>query len=230
MQVQHQSENTSQRGSALIYILIAVALLAALTVAFMEPPSQQTQSQNSYKTISELQSQVGIIQSAIQECVLTYPAGDSTIDTSGGGTDPDAVTPYPIKPNSTHLTSPDGNRQVKNLRCPGNPGDDPDHADIFTSAAGKFMPPPPALFGEWQYYNGRDGVFVWIETDKSDAFLATALDKLQQEYAECEADVIDATSGAVDLETGTSTVSCTSGSRCFRYWLIRDGAGEPACP
>ncbi len=224
------TQRSSEQGSALVYILIAVALLAALTVAFMEPSSQQSQSQNIFKTTTAIKDQAAYIQAAIQECVLTYPAGDSTIDTSGGGTDPDATAPYPIKPNSTHLTSPDADNKVKNLRCPGNPGDDANHADIFSGAAGKFLPVPPDLFGDWKYYNGRDGIFFWIETDKTDAFLAAALDKLDDQYSECEADVIDASGGAVDMETGVSTISCPSGSLCFRYWMVRDGVGEPACP
>lgn len=219
-----------ERGSALIYILIAVALLAALTVVFMEPSSQQSQSQNVHKVVTEIKDQAAYIQAAIQECILTYPGGDNTIDTTGGGTDPSALAPYPLKPTSTHFSSPDADRSVKYLRCPGNPGNDPDHADIFSGVSGKFLPPPPALFEDWQYYNGKDGVFFWIETDKSDAFLEAAIDKLDEMYSECEADAIDATGGAVDIETAVSTVSCSNGARCFRYWMVRNGAGAPACP
>lgn len=224
------SKDRPESGSALIYILIAVALLAALTVTFMEPSNQQGQSQNIYKSYSALKDQASFIQAAIQECVLVHPGGDSTIDTTGGGTDPSAQAPYPIKPNSTHLTSPDADRKVKNLRCPGNPGNDPDHADIFAGSAGKFLPPPPDLFEDWEYYNGKDGVFFWTRTSKSDAYLVSVLDKLDASYSACEADVIDATAGVVDLETAVSTVSCPSGSRCFRYWMVRIGAGAPACP
>lgn len=224
-----------EQGSALIYILIAVALLAALTVAFMEPSSQQSQSQNIHKTVTALQDQVAFIQSAIQDCVLMYPEGENTTAYltdagSGGLTDPDAVVPYPLKPNSTHLDTPDADRLVKNIRCPGNPGGSDDHADIFSSAQGRFLPPPPDLFEEWQYYNGKDGVFFWTSTDKTDAYLEAALDKAEELYAECEADVIDATGGAVDLETATSTVQCASGHRCFRYFMVRIGTGAPACP
>jgi hypothetical protein len=220
----------SQRGSALIYILIAVALMAALTIAFMEPSSQQGQSQNTFKAVSDLQSQVSLISTSIQECALTYPGGDSTIDTSVSGTDIAANAPYPIKPNSTHLTSPDVDNTVKFLRCPGNPGNDPDHADIFSAAAGKFLPPPPALFEEWRYYNGKDGVFFWTRTSKTDAYLVTAMTKLDEEFAACESDVIDATGGVVQMETAVSTITCPSGSICFRYWVMRIGAGAPACP
>lgn len=223
-----------ERGSALLYILIAVALLAALTVAFMEPSSQQSQSQNIFKTTTALREQSAFIQAAIQDCVLMYPAGENTTayltNIGGGGDDPSAVTPYPLKPNSAYLTSPDGNRQVKNIRCPGNPGESANHADIFSSQQGRFMPPPPDMFEEWEYYNGKDGVFFWTRTTKTDAFLVSALDKLDGMYSQCEADIINATSGAVDLETAVSTVSCPTGSRCFRYWMVRNGVGAPACP
>ncbi len=225
----------TQSGSVLIYILIAVALLAALTVTFMEPSSQQNQSQNIYKTVTAIKDQTAFIQAAIQDCILTSPEGENTAlwvtDTGpGGATDPDSVTPYPLKPNSTHLTSADADRKVKNIRCPGNPGESANHADIFSSASGRFMPPPPSMFEDWQYYNGKDGVFFWTYTTKTDAFLDSVFDKLEESYAECEADSIDATAGAVDLETAVSTVSCASGTQCFRYWMVRIGAGAPACP
>lgn len=225
----------NQNGSVLIYILIAVALLAALTVSFMQPSGQQSQSQNIHKFVTTIKDQTSFVQAAIQDCILTYPEGENTTswttDTgSGGVTDPDAVTPYPLKPNSTHLTSPDADRKVKNIRCPGNPGGSANHADVFSSAAGRFMPPAPDMFEDWEYYNGKDGVFFWTRTTKTDAFLSAVFDKLDESYAECEADVIDATSGAVDLETAVSTVSCASGSTCFRYWMVRTGAGQPSCP
>jgi type II secretory pathway component PulK len=54
-------EFSSSRGSALIYVLIAVALLAALTVSMMEPSSQQAQSQNATNLGAELESQIGFI-------------------------------------------------------------------------------------------------------------------------------------------------------------------------
>lgn len=213
----------SEKGSALVYILIAIALLAALTLTFMEPSSQQTQSQGTFKVVSEISSQADFIRSAVQECVLMYPGGDATIDNGGAGTDPGADHRYPINPNSSHFSTAtlgaSGDRLVKNIRCPGNPGDDVNHVKIFSASSGKFLPPAPPLFENWQWYNGTDGVFFWIESAKSDAYLQTALSKLDDQFAECEADVIDASGGAIDLDSDT-TVSCTSGSTCFRVRMI----------
>lgn len=224
------------KGSALIYILIAIALLGALTVAFMEPSSQQGQSQNTYKLYSDLKSQADFIVSTVQECFLSYPGGDDTIDASGGGSDPGAMKNYPINPDSTHFTAATpgraGNRYVRNLRCPGNPGDDINHAPMFSGTSGKFMPPPPDLFGEWQWYNGADGVFFWIRTDKTDPYIASALQKVDESYAECEADIVDATAAAVALDSVASgeVVDCAVGGTCLRIRLTRKASAVPTCP
>lgn len=231
--------SNNERGSALVYILIAIALLAALTMSFMEPSSQQTSSQNTFRTVTGVQSQADMIRSAIQECVLLYPKGDKCINgnaasycTTSSITDPDAREEYPINPNSDHYVNatPDqsGDRLVKNIRCPGNnPGDTADHDDhelIFTGSSGKFLPPAPDLFNDWEYYNGEDGIFFWTSTDKSDAFIVSALEKIDEKYAECEADIIDtsvAPAGAKDLDSN-SAVECAANNVCFRVWMIRN--------
>jgi len=226
----------SEKGSALVYILIAIALLAALTVSFMEPSSQQTSSQNTFKTAVALQGQVDTIRSSIQECVLSYPRGDRTIDVSGSGTDEGATRRYPIKPNSDHYDGPPAatiaktaGRLISDIRCPGdrNGSNANDHDRIFGGASGKFMPPPPDLFDPWQYYNGADGVYFWTETDKTDAFILSALEKLDDNYSECEADVIDASSAAVDLDSATTAeTQCPSGHICFRVRMVTGGSAE----
>ncbi|MCD8562657.1 MAG: hypothetical protein LRY54_01010 [Alphaproteobacteria bacterium] len=205
-----------ESGSALVYILIAIALLAALTVSFMRPSSQQTSSQSGFRTLTEVKNQIDMIRSAIQECVLRYPNGDQD------ATDADAMKEYPLNPDSTYLMSPDTDILARHIRCPGkNDGTNQEnHQPIFASSTGKFLPPPPDLFGEWQYYNGTDGVFFWIETDKSDAFLKTSLDKLDESFGDDEADVIDATAAAEDLDVA-GTLQCPAGSVCFRVWMIK---------
>lgn len=221
MREQKKKQTSGQRGSALVYILIAIALLAALTVTFMEPSSQQTSSQNTFETVSELNSQMGFIRSSVQECVLTYPAGDTSLP--AGTTN----TPYPINPSSSYFTAAPksgaaANDQVRNIMCPGNPGDSNDHADIYASSSGKFLAPPPSLFEEFVYYNGVDGVFFFTQTDKTDAFLQSAMQKLDDQFSECEADVIDASGGEVELTStaGGSDPKCPAGSTCFRVWMI----------
>jgi hypothetical protein len=220
----------TESGSALVYILIAIALLAALTITFMEPSSQQTSSQNTFKTLTEVETQSSMIRAAVQECVLSYPQGDSSIDNSGGGSDPDARKNFPIKPSSSHYATstilPTAGDLVKDIRCPGNnPGGVNvfDHEPIFVGGEGKFLPPAPDLFKDWQYYNGADGIFFWTETDKTDAFLAAALAKLDEKYAECEADVVDASAADEDMDSDGDYV-CPEHSTCFRVWMVMNKA------
>ena len=230
------NSHSTQTGSALVYILIAIALLAALTVSFMEPSGQQTQSQSSTKIVSDLYNQASLIQSTIQECVLIYPAEDSGLTSTEQNN-----SPYPINPDDTYFdtnsATPGSNAQddndVADIRCPGNPGgSDASHALLFSGSSGKFLPPSPNLFNDWVYYNGADGVFFFIETDKSDPYLETALEKLDEKFAECEADVIDATGGVVNLSSDTvgnasGVRTCPDGSRCFRVWMIlQTGTGH----
>ena len=178
---------------------------------------------------------------------MTYPGGDRGPSGTGGliGT---TNTPYPINPSSTYLTSPAANDEVSNIRCPGNPGTSTDHAAIFAGRSGKFLPPPPGLFEAWEYFNGTDGVFFYTQTDKTDAFLQSAMVKLDDEYAECEADIIDASGGDIEL-TSTATVDdpkCLqgpNGATCFRVWIVtrnsavyngdtdgEEGPGGANCP
>ncbi|MGB1077398.1 MAG: hypothetical protein ACPG05_03750 [Bdellovibrionales bacterium] len=224
------TQKKTQSGSALVYILVAIALLAALTVSFMEPSGQQTQTQNSTRIVSELYNQATQIQSAIQECVLVYPAEDSTLTSTEQNN-----SPYPINPADTHFAAETPAAQpnlVENIRCPGNPGGaNADHELIFAGSSGKFLPPAPPLFSNWRYYNGADGVFFFIETDKTDPYLATALEKLDEKFAECEADVIDATGGTVNISSDTiadtGVRTCVNGNRCFRVWMIlKTGTGH----
>lgn len=221
----------NMRGSALIYILIAVALLAALTVSLMEPSSQQTQSQSATNMVTEVSGQISFITSAISECVLSHPDQDSGLTPTE-----QRNPPYPINPSDPYFdaqgadpeTDPDDS--VKWIRCPGSPGgnasNNQDHARIFGGASGKFMPPAPAMFKDWEYYNGADGIYILTATDKTDPFITSAAAKLDARYSACESEVIDRRGlGAITITTDStpgagSTRSCPAGSLCFRYWLV----------
>jgi hypothetical protein len=205
----------------------------------MDSSSQQTTSQNAFNTVNELGSQVGFVRSAIQECVLTYSNGASDLIGTNN-------IPYPINPSSTYFTapaSPAANDNVANIRCPGNSqGDVKLHGAIFSGNSGKFMPPPPKLFNDWVYYSGGDGVFFYTSTNKTDAFLLTAMTKLDDQFSECEADVIDNSSGGSPLNitsAGGSGPNCPANSYCFRVWVIAQASNiypgdtdgdEAGCP
>ncbi len=224
-------KKSNSNGSALIYILIAVALLAALTVSLMEPSSQQTQSQSSTSMVTDISGQISFITSAVSECILTYPDQDSELTATE-----QENAPYPINPKDPYFTAqsatpasdPDNTTQY--IRCPGNPGgsgaSNQNHARIFGGTSGKFMPPTPAMFNAWTYYNGADGVYLMISTTKTDPFITSSMAKLDAKYSNCESEVIDRRSlGALSITTDTTpgdggVRTCAAGSLCFRYWVI----------
>lgn len=236
----------SQSGSALVYILIAIALMAALTASLLDSSSEQSQAQNSASLSSEISSQSRFIRGVIDNCYLLYPDGDADLLTGSGHAQAGEQMnhPYPIRPNHPYFAAHTDGRaaddNVANLRCPGNPGDDVDHIAMFGGTSGKFMPPPPKLMENWQYYAGADGVFYWLESDKSDPYISDAFDRTDALHSNCESDHIDATGSAVVMTSdnvylngtdGTEgTLSCPSGSRCFRVWVRRTGSAVPACP
>lgn len=228
------SASKGQRGSALIYILIAVALLAALTVSLMEPSNQQSQSQGTTNLVTATKAQIDFIGATIQECVLTHPDQDAKLTFTE-----QKNPPYPIDPTLSYFAGLDPDEaddtSVKWIRCPGNPGGDgpnsKDHAPMFGSRSGKFLPPPPNLLKPWIYYNGTDGVFIMISSDNTDTFIPAAFKRLQGMYGECEADITDRLSGgATAITSDTTPVSCDGGHICFRYWIIRKPSSLPVCP
>lgn len=210
----------AQKGSALIYILIAIALIAALTAVFMQPASQQTQSQNSFKLGAELASQVQMIRASIQDCILLYPEGDGSYGK------------YPLEPDTAYLASPtaSGEKPVSAIRCPGNNPGSPNtnnHAAIFGGATGRFIPATPALFNPWIYRNTRggsttidgqsvNGVYFMISTSASDQYLADAMQKVDGQFTSCEADYI----------VGTGSNGCPANNKCLRVWVVRTA---PSC-
>ena len=62
-------------------------------------------------------------------------------------------------------------------------------------------------------------MFFWTRTTKSDSFLTSALQKLDDNYSECEADIIVSGGSATDLDSD-STINCPANNTCFRIWMI----------
>ena len=210
----------SQRGGALIYILIAIALLAALTGTFMNSGGQGARKQNAFKLATEMNSQARVIRSAIQDCILRYPHGDDAIAETNYN------DPYPLNPDSAdaaYAAYDVTGRAVSELRCPGA-----SYEKLFGGALSGFLPPPPNLLENWTYFNGQatilgnvhDGVYFQTQSAKSDPFIGEAMAKMDGLFSACE----------VDYTVGDNTNGCATGSQCLRVWVIRGANTTPACP
>lgn len=206
-----------ERGSVIIYILMAIGLLAALTFSFSQGTRENVTTQVGHRTAEDLYIQASVIRGAIVECATQYPQGgdgtnnnDPDIDGDGDVDDDDNPNnPYPVNPS--HPDNPHGvagDDSVRNLSCTGAPANE---ANIFqgTNNKGRFLPPPPAGFGEWEYGNTTDGVYIRIEPTVASTIASDALTRLLAKYATCQA----------DLDYG----SC--GANCLTIWVTR-----AACP
>lgn len=213
---------SSRKGGALVYIMIAIALLAALTMAFIQPGGQGAGTQNAFKLATELNSQARVIRSGIQDCILRFPAGDDAITQVG------YHHPYPLRPDSSEFDTPAPDAGVQYIKCPGTGSgtDVDDQQNIFGGVLSSFLPPAPSIMNEagWVYNNGTgtqhgetyDGVYFRIYSDKSDPFIDDAFQNLDELFSDCEADYI----------VGDGTNGVPTGTKSFRVWVVRK---QPAC-
>lgn len=211
-------------GGALVYIMIAIALLTALTMVFIQPGGQGASTQNAFRLATELNSQARVIRSAIQDCILRYPAGDDAIPSSTPG----YHHPYPLRGDSTLFDTPAPDAGVQYLKCPGTGSgtDVDDQQNIFGGVLSSFLPPAPSVMSAtgWVYQNGAgtqhgetyDGVYFRIYTNSTDPSVDEAFKKLDELFSSCEADYI----------VGDGTNGVPAGTKSFRIWVIRK---LPAC-
>src|SRR5690606_1005496 len=143
-----------EAGNVLFYIFLAIGLLGALTFAFTRDSRENTTTQSAFRAAEELYAQVNLVRSAIVECAVEYPQGGGDLDASGviDATD-NPNNPYPVVPN--HPNNPHGvalDTYVRSLSCTGAPAG---QGNIFQGAQnrGRFLPPPPLGFSEWEYLN-----------------------------------------------------------------------------
>lgn len=154
----------SQRGNVLFIILIAVALLAALSATMMQGGGQQAVSISADKLASEVYTQAQGIRSALIECNLTYNYG---------------------YPSATY------NGAVGNVECQVD--DVPTYTSIFTGSAGSFLQDPPKGFGDWQYYNdGAGGISISLSsTVNLDNARSSALGMAAGRFASSEISLVN---------------------------------------
>jgi hypothetical protein len=222
-----------EAGSVLLYILMAMGLLAALTYAYIKDSRENYASQSAVQIAETLNSQANLIRSAVVQCAMEYPQGGGNLNNTGGSANiidyaDNPNNPYPLNPSSPLNPSPAANDYAKNLMCFTAPAVYDNTGTLISGAVtsgmfsgannqGRFLPPPPAGFSEWTYVNnttltpapnGR-GVYIQI-TAPNDASAINALTRVMSKYAQYQADLnYDGGSGAC-------------GARCITIWIQRN--------
>lgn len=197
------------RGSVLFYILMAVALIGALSFVVMEDSDSTVSTQVAQNTASELYAQANLIRAAVTECVLEFPGGGGDLD---GDNDIDAAdnanTPYPLEPNDAlNPGGAAGNDQVRNLKCLMSSST---ARNMFQGAGnrGQLLPPPPSGYTEWTYFNTvADGVGMEITAPLSATHL-DALTRFMRKFSSCQAALDYGSCGVTCLTVWIDRPSC----------------------
>jgi len=169
-----------EKGNVLLYVFLAVGLLAALSYAYVKDSRENYASQSSIQVAETLYSQANMIRAAVMECAEEYPSGggdmngDGIVDTNDNPNNPFPLAPSnalnlqagrnnttPIGPTGCTVTSnaagcipqeSPANDYVSDLYCIGAPLG---AAAMFSGASnqGRYLPPMPGNFTPWVYKN-----------------------------------------------------------------------------
>lgn len=217
-------KTAAEQGNVILYMLAALALLG-LVVASLSSGSDRSQSAAEIDRLeNKLWSEIATVESAITECVLTYPR----LPDESGPASSNPNKPYPL---SADLNHPETGSPLATIKCPGAPlsrqtiFDQPQHRlDFFINT--------PAISAK--YYNTEsEGVMIKIIWDRlvagiSNSAFYEAATRLDKRFSQCKAEV-RSTSWPGDDDDCDSSASTKI---CFLYWIkVNPGHSnqDPGC-
>tara|TARA_B100000686_G_C16778660_1_gene970293 strand:- start:1268 stop:1870 length:603 start_codon:yes stop_codon:yes gene_type:complete len=195
---------SNERGSAIAYIFLAIFMGGLVMVSMTRDTSINVSTQNLQAMKTQLRADLNMIQSAVQECIQSYP---DAVDLNSDGNIDDADNPNPPYPVYADLSTGSTGEGIKNIVCPGN------GADIMTGATGRFLKllDDPADYAT-TYYNDPSGT--------SDELITVAIQPTVQSLNWNEmAQQLQAEDSCL-YETDTATGSCAT-QTCLTYYISR---------
>ena len=213
-----------QKGSVVIYILIAI-FLTGLLIAAMTQGSKKSASSGQLDQMALFGlADIKTIQSAITECAQTYP---SPTDVDGDG-DKDATDnpnpPFPLycANAACALATMTSGAAGVDITLAGCPGAGAGQKVVFNRNAGNNF----KLLGDTATYTTKyftdatEGTYIRITRATSDPLWTEAISRLDDKFSECSAAAV------------TAAGTCANG--CFYYWIVRRATsvlgGEAGCP
>lgn len=203
-----RKNNNSEKGSVLLYIFLAIGLLGALTMSFINSDTTDMTADRAAQSAEKLYNQANAIKALVKECTILYPDGGGDLDGDGDiDSDDNANPPYPLSPSNAN--NPGGaaaDNTLQYLKCPGAPSGD---ELIYQSTKGTFVPDPPAGFDGWYYTNHTVNNTIYIRVNGDGGQATTlALEALARRFGNCEAVVNHGGCGA----------------NCIKIFIIRGDA------
>jgi hypothetical protein len=184
-----------QRGNVLVYVLIAIFLTGLLIAAMSQGAKKSASSEQLSEMLQYLQLDIKTIQTAIDECVQSYPGA------TAGVTNPN--TPFPLYNNLGNGGTGDA---VAAIKCPGAPSS---QQIIFNANMGNnFKALADTTTYTTQYFNdGTEGVYIRITRATPEILWTEAISRLNTKYSKCAAAAV------------TAAGTCVNG--CLYYWILR---------
>ena len=184
-----KSKTSYECGSVLLYIFVAIGLLGALTMSFVNSSTEDLTSERASRAAEQLYNQILMVSAAIQECTISYPNGGGDLDADGDiDTSDNPNSPYPLSPSDP--LNPGGaaaNDYIDQIKCPGAPAGE---ELIFDISEGRFPPKAPVQFAAWEYYNGGVSpnrvVQFWTSAPTSSKYQDIAFDIVDRRFAPCQ--------------------------------------------
>ena len=198
----------NQKGSIVVYILIAIFLTGVLIAAMTQGSKKNASSEQMDEMMLYLQNDIKTIQSFVAECAQSYPGAVT------GVTNPN--TPFPLY---SDLSSGGTGNVIATIKCPGAPAA---QQTIFSNNAGSsFKLLSDTTTYTTQYFtDGTEGVYFRITRASGDPLWTEAISRLNNKYSKCSAAAV------------TSGGTCANG--CFYFWVLRRTTstlgGEAGCP
>lgn len=216
MRQRFSDSSTGERGSIIVYMIMALVLLGLL-IAYMSQGTQRgAESFQVDEVLGYLEGDIKIIEAAVGECIMLYPE-PTDVDADG---DTDATdnpnAPFPLY--GTALTNGGAGTAIANIQCPGAPGPDGQRI-IFNHGPGReFRLLSGSAYTVTYLSNAVEGIRITISRSAASEIWSEAISRLNSKIDTCKAEV--------DTAGG-----CANG--CLRYWIKRRAtsvATEGGCP
>ncbi len=193
-----------QAGNILIYIFIAIGLLATLTLAVTRDTSTHDLKRQARENTALLIQQADYIRAAFQECALLYPDGGGDLDGDGDIDNNDnPYTPYPL--NAGDPKQPNGagaSQYLIDQQCTGAPA----ATAYMFQPPNQFRVPQPKVTTRWYYSADANGLRVSVSYNFPNAVGDTMVNMLAQRLPDCEFDTHD-----------------FSSTRFLNFWIRKEG-------
>jgi hypothetical protein len=214
-------ENQSQKGSIIIYIMIAIFLTGLLVATMTQGSKISASSGQLDAALLLLQSDIKTVQANISECVQTHP---EAVDVNGNGTADATDDPNQPFPLYGDLSSGAAGDALMDIKCPGAPVA---QQLIFTDAisASLKLLNDTSNYTATYFNDATEGVYLRITRAVPDTLWPEMLSRLENKYSKCAA-------VSVTADPDPLGADCSGG--CFYYWILRratsSAAFEADCP